>query len=147
MQIIGNWQVRDDGVARPVIRVEVARVGETLVSEDFLIDSGADVTVFSAALLGRLDLPVRQMPSGSALSGVGGVASGGVLSAAIELTSDDGRRFRVRGDFAAFTDPAASDLSILGRDVTDHFDLILSRRREQVLLLGAKHAYRIEEIP
>jgi hypothetical protein len=53
---------------------------------------------------------------------------------------DKARRFtgvaRVQGQFAAFTDPAASDLSVLGRDVLDHFDLIVSKRRNDVLILA-----------
>ena len=45
---------------------------------------------------------------------------------------------------AAFTDPAAADLSILGRDVLDHFDVIVSRRRNEVLLLATNHRYQIQ---
>jgi hypothetical protein len=40
-------------------------------------------------------------------------------------------------------DPAASDLCVLGRDVTDNFDLILSRRRDEVLLLAPAHYYQV----
>jgi hypothetical protein len=45
----------------------------------------------------------------------------------------------VRGQFAAFTDPHATDVSILGRDVPGHCDVIISRRRDEVLLLAANH--------
>ncbi len=41
-------------------------------------------------------------------------------------------------------DDAAADMSILGRDVLDHFDLLLSRRRNEVLLLATNHRYRAE---
>ena len=51
----------------------------------------------------------------------------------------------MRGEFAAFTDPAATDLSILGRDILNHFDVILSRRRNEVLLLAANHQFRVEQ--
>jgi hypothetical protein len=37
-------------------------------------------------------------------------------------------------------------MSILGRDVLNHFDLILSRRRNEVLLVAPNHQYRIEQI-
>ena len=63
----------------------------------------------------------------------------------MEFICDDGRTIRVRGDFASFTDPAATDLSVLGRDVLDNFDLISSRRRDEIFLLAPKHRYRIEE--
>jgi hypothetical protein len=38
-------------------------------------------------------------------------------------------------------------MSILGRDVLDHFDLIESRRRNEVLLLAQNHQYRVELAP
>ena len=53
-------------------------------------------------------------------------------------------RVRVRGEFAGFTDPTATDLSILGRDVLDHFDVLISRRHNEILLLAPRHRYRIE---
>ncbi len=49
----------------------------------------------------------------------------------------------MHGDFAAFTDPRATDLSILGRDVLGNFDAILSRRRDEVLLLASNHQYDV----
>ena len=49
-------------------------------------------------------------------------------------------------EFATFIDSTATDLSILGRDVLNHFDLILSRRRNEVLLLASNHQYRYKWI-
>ena len=34
-------------------------------------------------------------------------------------------------------------MSILGREILDHFDVILSRRRNEVLLLTKEHSYRV----
>jgi hypothetical protein len=62
----------------------------------------------------------------------------------IEFMRDDGTPIRVRGTFAGFTDPGATDLSILGRDVMDNFDLIISRQRGEIVLLAPSHQYRIE---
>jgi len=42
------------------------------------------------------------------------------------------------------TDAAATDFSVLGRDVLDNFDLIVSRRRQEICLLAGNHGYRIE---
>ena len=75
--------------------------------------------------------------------GVGGATSFVILNTLMEFTRDDGGLVTVRGEFAAFTDPAASDLSILGRDVLDNFDVILSRRRNEVLLLAPPHQYHV----
>ncbi len=67
-----------------------------------------------------------------------------LVDTVLELGSQDGAPARVRGRFAAFTDSTATDLSILGRDVLNHFDVILSRRNNEVLLLAPNHQYRVE---
>ena len=66
------------------------------------------------------------------------------MTTVMEFIRDDGGPVRVRGEFAGFTDPTATDLSVLGRDVLDNFDLIISRRRNEILLLAPRHQYRIE---
>ena len=43
-----------------------------------------------------------------------------------------------------FIDPTATDLSVLGRDVLNHFDLIISRRQNEIFLLTPRHQYHIE---
>jgi len=144
MLIAGKWQVGDDGVLRPLVRAAVSGIDGRLVADDFLIDSGADRTVLSAALLARLSLPTRSAPSGSILSGIGGGCAFVLVTSAVEFIREDGGVVRVRGEFAGFTDPTATDLSILGRDVLDNFDLIISWRRSEVLLLAPRHYYRIE---
>jgi Aspartyl protease len=143
MLVRGEWQLRDDGVMRPIVR---ARVGgyDNPVPENFLIDSGADRTVLSMVLVTRLQLPARSVPPGSTLSGIGGTSAFVLVTTVVEFLRDDGGLVRVRGEFAGFIDPTATDLSILGRDVLDHFDLVLSRRRREIFLLAPRHQYRIE---
>jgi hypothetical protein len=77
------------------------------------------------------------------LAGVGGGQASVLVRTTLTLYADDGSPARIQGEFAAFTDPAAADLSILGRDVLDHFDLVVSRRRNEVLLLVTNHWYQI----
>jgi hypothetical protein len=108
----------------------------------FLIDTGADRTVFSAGFAGALHLPAQPAPSGLGLQGVGGGSPHVVVNTAVQFSRDDGGSVRMQGNFAAFTDPAATDMSILGRDILDHFDLIVSRRRNEVLLLAGNHQYQ-----
>jgi hypothetical protein len=50
MLIAGKWQVGDDGMLRPLVRAAVSGMDGRLVADDFLIDSGADRTVLSAAV-------------------------------------------------------------------------------------------------
>ncbi len=144
MRIIGEWKLRDDGVMRSVISVKVRGNNKHVVSAYFLIDTGADRTVFSASLFVRLGLPTQNTQPDFALSGIGGASEFVLVSTVIGFVRDDGGAARVRGEFAGFTDPTATDLSILGRDVLDNFDLIISRRCNEVLLIAPKHRYRIE---
>jgi hypothetical protein len=37
-------------------------------------------------------------------------------------------------------------LSVLGRDVLDNFDVIFSRRRDEVLLLAPNHSYTVSRV-
>jgi aspartyl protease len=143
MLIAGEWKLCDDGVTRPVVRANVVGADEIPYAEDFLVDTGADRTVFSATLLVRLRLPTRSPLTGTALSGIGGERVFVMVTTRVEFLHDDGRLIRIHGEFASFTDPAATDLSILGRDVLDNFDLIVSRRRNHVLLLAPRHQYRV----
>jgi len=126
-----------------MILVKVPKSDGTPCSEHFLVDTAADRTAFSAELLNDLQLPANLSPSGIALQGIGGASPHVVIRTALEFTRDDGGPARVRGEFAAFTDPKASDMSILGRDVLYNFNVITSRRCNALLLLAGNHRYRI----
>lgn len=144
MLIAGEWQVGDDGVTRPIVRAHVMGADAHPVADNFLVDSGTDRTVFSATLMTRLGLPARSPQAGLALSGIGGESAFVVVTTVLEFLRDDGSPIRLRGEFAGLIDPTATDLSILGRDVLDHFDLLISRRRNEIWLLAPRHGYRIE---
>jgi hypothetical protein len=88
-------------------------------------------------------MPSNGAPAGVSLKGIGGGSPYVVVTTTLEFTRDDGGRVRIRGDFAAFTDPTATDMSILGRDVLDIFDVIISRSRKAVLLLTGNHRYQV----
>ena len=141
MRVAGKWLLCDDGFTRPVVRAQVLGASGQLHGDDFLVDSGADRTVISAALLSWLRLAATPQPQGTALMGIAGATDSVLVTTVLELTRDDGGPARVRGQYAAFTDPRATDLSVLGRDVLDNFDVILGRRRDEVLLLAPNHQY------
>jgi hypothetical protein len=143
MRIVGAWYKCDDGLTRPVLLMRVRGGTGSAIDEKFLIDSGADRTVFSATLLDQLGGPTASAPTGLSLAGVGGTQAFVQVAAALELARDDGGTASVRGEFAAFTDPAATDLSILGRDVLKHFDLIFGRNQIEIVLLSGNHRYQI----
>jgi hypothetical protein len=50
MMIVGKWHLFDDGITRPIVRAKIHKGDGTLIVEDFLIDSGADRTVFRTTL-------------------------------------------------------------------------------------------------
>ena len=137
MLIAGEWKLCDDGVTRPGVRANVVGADEIPYAEDFLVVLG-QTSQFSArrCLYACGCLPgVRLL---NALSGIGGERVFVMVTTRVEFLHDDGRLIRIHGEFASFTDPAATDLSILGRDVLDNFDLIVVGAAT-TLLLAPQH--------
>ena len=75
---------------------------------------------------------------------MGGSASSINVETTIGFTRDDERRVTVRGLFAVFTDIESSDLSVLGRDVTNNFSAIYDYPNGVVALLTPPHSYEIK---
>jgi predicted aspartyl protease len=141
MVISGEWKVEEDGIARPIIEVGVALGNETPVNEPFLVDTGADRSVFTSRLLAKL--PQDRTAAGTTLIGLGGQSDSFTLEATIQLETVAGAKVTIRGQFAAIRQGSELDISILGRDVLSNFDTIVSRRRNEVLLLAGNHAYAV----
>jgi len=143
MILAAEW-VRDEaGEVRPLVAAKVSRPDGHAVDDRFLIDTGADRTVFSASLLKKLGPPDGRPPEGFSLVGVGGGSPVVTVKATLELPTRDGRTAKMHGEYAAFTDASALDLNVLGRDVLNHFDVILSRRRDEIAMLAGGHRYLI----
>jgi len=142
MEFAGEWYLCRDATVRPIIRLRMRAVDGTFQAEYFLIDTGADRTVLSAAFWQRLQLPALGPPA-SSLSGIGGPGSSILVTSVLQLTSIDGHEITVPGDFAAFTNPADSEYSLLGRDLLRSFDLIVSREEGPIRLLAEVHSYQV----
>lgn len=56
---------------------------------------------------------------------------------------DNGQLITVRGSFGVFADSESAEMSVLGRDVTNNFDVIYSFPRREVTLLAPPHGYQI----
>ena|SRR5215831_17997732 len=139
MLLQGAWKLCDDGVVRPVFRGEMQSASGEWIQVPFLADCGADRTVLSANVLQVLGLqPIQQ---DLLLAGVGGQAASVILDTRIYLKRENGTRVVFRGQIASFTDPAALDMSVLGRDITNLFALIIDRPQDQVCMLGKGHRY------
>ncbi|MEK6287810.1 MAG: hypothetical protein AABO57_18990 [Acidobacteriota bacterium] len=50
----------------------------------------------------------------------------------------------VQGPFAVFADKTTSDVSILGRDVTNNFDVIYTYPTRRVILLAPPHEFLVQ---
>jgi len=89
MLIRGEWQLRDDGAMRPIVRAhEWGRRQSS--TENFLIDSGADRTVLSAVLV----TPCDYLPRAHSLAHLAGLeerVAFCVGHSVVEFISDDGR--------------------------------------------------------
>jgi len=144
MRVNGTWMPCEDGETRPVIRIDVQSAAGQMIAADFLVDTGADRSAFDTNLLQQLELPPQPPPPALSLQGIGGVSPFVIVETLLQLPREDGGVANIKGQFAAFTDPKAIDLCILGRDVLQHFDVIVSRRRNQVLLLAANHEYVVK---
>ena len=145
MLLPGYWRVCDDGVLRPVFRGRIVSAGGLLLVVEFLVDTGADRTVLCAAVFDLLGLP--GVPATTTLGGVGGVSATVLVATTIQLPRADGGDAVFRGQFAAFTAPEALDMSVLGRDVTNLFTLIVDRPQGRGLFARWAHQYTITMVP
>lgn len=144
MRIAGEWLSCFDGTVRPMLAIDVENSLGLTVAETFLIDSGADASAFSADLLIKLGGATGQATSGVSIAGIGGGQAYVKVQATLRLPRADGGSATVHASFPAFTDPNAIEFSILGRDVLDLFDVILSRKRNEVVLLAPPSRYEIQ---
>jgi hypothetical protein len=141
MRFNGEWLQCDDGVVRPVLRAEILAGANDWRRVELLIDTGADRTVLSAHVLAMLMLP--HAPVGDRLAGAGGLIDTVAVRTQLSILRDDGIPVTLRGNYAACTQLAALDMSVLGRDILDMFTLIVDRPGNQIALIGGEHHYSI----
>jgi predicted aspartyl protease len=141
MRIDGEWNLCDDGILRPIIRCEVLAGDGFWRSTEFLVDTGADRTVFSANVLNSLHLKTSEV--NKLIGGVGGVVESVTINTIIRLTCDDSRIVTVRGEFSACIRQESLDISVLGRDIMGMFAAIIDQPGEVISLVREKHKYTI----
>ena len=141
MLLRGTWLECDDGEARPVLRGAIQTAAGDWVETPFLIDTGADQTVFSAAILAALGLPTEETPY--RLLGVGGASGSVLVRGAIHFTNETGTKILFRGQFAAFTTLEAIDMCLLGRDIAKLFTIVVDQPGNTVCLIREPHRYVI----
>jgi hypothetical protein len=139
MRIEGAWLLCDGGIVRPIVRADVRTNTGTWIPIELLVDTGSDRTVFSAGVLEVLG--IEAAAATEKLAGVGGGAESVTVTTKIRMARETGVDVFFEAPFAAFTDPAALDMSVLGRDITNLFAVIVDRPQDAVCLLAAKHRY------
>jgi hypothetical protein len=140
MRINGRWLLDADGIMCPTVPVQVLTHDGSWRSIDFLVDTGAERTVFSANLVNALGLP--SSPA-ILLSGVGGLAPSVWVQTSLRLKRDDGGTVTFPSHFVGFTAPSTLDMSLLGRDVLSCFAVIVDKPNNIVCLLAPRHQYAV----
>jgi predicted aspartyl protease len=143
MRINGAWELGDEGIVRPVIRGEILTSRGLWMRVPFLVDTGADQTVFSATILAALSFQPRTAQD--QIGGVGGVVNSVVIETQIRLYRETGGTVVFRGQYRAVTEVEALDISVLGRDIMGLFSVIVDQPGGIVCLLGQRHRYIIEQ--
>ena len=141
MLISGVWHVCDDGIICPVIHAEIQASDGAWVKAPLLLDTGADRTVFSTDVLQALRL--QPIVAENRLGGLGGVAQAIIVATRMRLSRENNGKVMFRGQYAAITEAAALDMSLLGRDVTNLFAIIVDWPQRVVCLVGQRHQYTI----
>jgi predicted aspartyl protease len=139
MQLHGEWYVCDDEIVRPVIRGRTQAADRSWVQTPFLVDTGADRTVLSSDILVALSLP--PLPTQERIGGVGGLVNSVDINTIIQFFRERGGEVAFRGQFAAVTVAEALDMSVLGRDITNLFAVVVDRPGSVVCLIGHGHQY------
>jgi predicted aspartyl protease len=141
MRIDGAWTPDEDGVLRPVFAARLLAAADRWIEGDFLLDTGAECTMISGNMLRKLGLPsvsaLRQ------LGGVGGMTETVLVSTRLELKRTDVGIVSIEGPFTAFTDADALELSVLGRDLLQHFAAIVDYSAQTLCLIAGRHRYSI----
>ena len=144
MRVNGQWLICEDGVERPVVLGLVRTADQEMVEVTFLLDAGADRTVFCSDFLTLLRPLESSTPEQIHLAGVGGTVGSITVGTVIGFVRDDGRVATVRGQFGVFTEGESAEVSVLGRDVTNNFSVIYDYPNRAVALLALPHYYVIK---
>ncbi len=88
--------------------------------------------------------PLPPLASPDQLARIGGACASVGVQTQIGFFRENGNRVTFRGQFAAFTEVAALDMSVIGRDITNLFAVIVDRPGDLVCLVGQGHSYVIQ---
>lgn len=140
MRVSGVWRLCDDEITRPTFWAEMCSASGEWIAVPFLADSGVDRTVLSADIFELLAF--SQLPNDQAILGLGGAVQAFEFPSVLRMRRADGVTIHFRGRFAAWVDPTALDMSVLGRDITNLLALVIDRPGNSVCLLSRGEVYQ-----
>jgi hypothetical protein len=138
------WSSTDSARIFPAIDAEFENPFGLRQKFSFLIDTGADATILNWEVLLFSDVDLDSLPRLN-VSGVGGLVEVLVVNTQFWLRRENNARINFPGSFRAFPDPNDLETSILGRDVLNHFAVIVDRPGDNVSLLHGNHHYTIHQ--
>jgi len=141
MLVAGVWHQCDDGIIRPVLQAEILAHDNSWWKAPFLLDTGADRTVLSADVLTALRLP--PIKTDNRIGGVGGVASAVTIETQIRLSHNENGKVLLRGQYVGVSNKETLDISVLGRDITNLFAVLVDWPQKTICLLSQRHHYTI----
>ncbi len=143
MRIAGEWYGLDDGTVIPIVRPKLATSSGDQIEFVFLVDTGADHTVLTAEAVRTLGL--EAVPAPILLGGIGGTSDAVMITTAFYFAREDGTSVRANVQCYASTVENALGMSVIGRDILDHFSVIVDYPGKVVCLLAGRHRYVIQE--
>jgi hypothetical protein len=143
MRFEGAWRIGEDGRLRPVVLGLVADVAGVRHAVPFLVDTGADGAVLTCDALALLGFDPGGLGD-AGIEGVGGQAPSVTVPTDVWLQWETGQYVLFRGPLLAFTDPTTLETSVLGRDILNHFAVIVDRPGDVVCRLVGNHRYVVQ---
>jgi hypothetical protein len=131
------------GRLRPFITAHLSIASQGIGGDaDFLIDTGADVTLLAPTDALRLGIDTEQLPAGPPSTGVGGIMPTVYANATITLGEQAySIPLRILAPRVRAQRRALGRIpSLVGRDILSHFALFFEERTERVLLLEPPEA-------
>lgn len=145
MRIDGRWMVCSDGFERPIVPTHLLLPDGQTMPVPMLLDTGADFTFLTYTILQSLNdyVHAEQPP---AASGVGGDMPIALVNVDLMLQTNTGKMLKFRGPIQAFASPTSFEISVMGRDVLDRFEIVYARSRNLIALITAPDSVVIMQI-
>lgn len=112
----------------------------------FLVDTGADSTQLPYRTIQELGLPLNNITVLDDLRGVGSQQVPYFQWTSLLALHTEDQVLLHEVPFTVLLDPHGAPFPLLGRDVLDHYTVIIDRHRDRILLLDESETYEIQDV-